>query len=80
MMHTNKGQIFCISDCLGLCHTYKKCANKPRSVCYADRIKIIQSNSRFIQSFLDYLIDSFYMISGGDLRYDTAVKFMDLDL
>ena len=26
------------------------------------------------------LVDPFYMISGGDLRYNTSVQFMDLDL
>ena len=29
---------------------------------------------------LDDLVDPFYMISGGDLRYNTSVQFMDLDL
>ena len=33
-----------------------------------------------VQRFLNDLIDSFDMVSGGDFRYNASVQFMDLDL
>ena len=80
MMHAYQRQVSCIGNSLGFCHTYKKCTDKPRSIGYTDSINIIQSDVCLVQCFLDDLIDPFYMISGGDLRYNTSVQFMDLDL
>ena len=80
MMHTYQGQISCIGNGLGFCHAYKKRAHKPRPVSYTDSINIIQGDICLVQRFLDDLVDPFYMISGGDLRYNTSVQFMDLDL
>ena len=80
MMHAYQGQISCIGNGLGFCHAYKKRTHKPWSVSYTDSINIIQGNICLVQRFLDDLVDSFYMISGGDFRYNTSIQFMDLDL
>ena len=80
MMYTHKRQISGISDGLSLCNAYKKRTYKTRSVCYTDRVNIIQSHTSIIQCLLDHLIDSFYMISGSDLRNYASIQFMNLDL
>ena len=80
MMHAYQWQVSCIGNGLGFCHTYKKCTDKPRSIGYTDSINIIQGDICLVQRFLNDLIDSFDMVSGGDFRYNASVQFMDLDL